>query len=59
MALYDNLFEPIQVGSVTIKNRIVRSPHGTGLSGEPGLKPGGRKVAHTRAMPSGSRSMCT
>ena len=35
MALYDNLFEPIQVGSITIKNRIVRSPHGTGLSGEP------------------------
>ena len=34
MALYDNLFEPIQVGSVEIKNRIVRSPHGTGLGGE-------------------------
>ncbi len=34
MALYDNLFEPIQVGSITIKNRIVRSPHGTGLDGE-------------------------
>jgi len=34
MALYDNLFEPIQVGGVTIPNRIVRSPHGTGLQGE-------------------------
>jgi 2,4-dienoyl-CoA reductase-like NADH-dependent reductase (Old Yellow Enzyme family) len=34
MALYDNLFEPIQVGGVTIPNRIVRSPHGTGLLGE-------------------------
>ncbi len=34
MALYDNLFEPLQVGDVTIKNRIVRSPHGTGLAGE-------------------------
>ena len=34
MALYDNLFEPIKVGSVTIKNRIVRSPHGTGLLGD-------------------------
>ena len=34
MALYDNLFEPIQVGSLEIKNRIVRSPHGTGLGGE-------------------------
>jgi 2,4-dienoyl-CoA reductase-like NADH-dependent reductase (Old Yellow Enzyme family) len=34
MALYDNLFEPIDVGGVTIPNRIVRSPHGTGLLGE-------------------------
>lgn len=34
MALYDNLFEPLQVGSVEIKNRVVRSPHGTGLAGE-------------------------
>ena len=34
MTLYDNLFEPIDVGGVTIKNRIVRSPHGTGLQGE-------------------------
>ncbi len=32
--MYDNLFEPIQVGPVTIANRIVRSAHGTGLSGE-------------------------
>lgn len=34
MGLYDNLFEPIDVGGVTIPNRIVRSPHGTGLQGE-------------------------
>lgn len=34
MALYDNLFEPLKVGSLEIKNRIVRSPHGTGLAGE-------------------------
>jgi 2,4-dienoyl-CoA reductase-like NADH-dependent reductase (Old Yellow Enzyme family) len=34
MALYDNLFEPIEVGPVRIPNRIVRSPHGTGLLGE-------------------------
>ena len=34
MALYDNIFQPIDVGGVTIKNRIVRSPHGTGLQGE-------------------------
>lgn len=34
MALYDNLFEPLALGPVTIRNRIVRSPHGTGLAGE-------------------------
>ena len=34
MGLYDQLFEPVEVGPVTIRNRIVRSPHGTGLSGE-------------------------
>lgn len=34
MALYDNLFEPLTVGPVELKNRIVRSPHGTGLAGE-------------------------
>ena len=32
--MYDKLFEPITVGGVTIKNRIVRSPHGTGLFGD-------------------------
>ena len=31
---YPHLFEPIQVGSVTIPNRIVRSAHGTRLAGE-------------------------
>ena len=35
MGLYDQLFEPVQVGPVTIRNRIVRSPHSTGLGGEP------------------------
>ncbi len=34
MALYDNLFQPIKVGPVTIPNRIVRSAHGTALLGE-------------------------
>ena len=34
MALYDNLFEPLAVGGIEIKNRIVRSPHGTGLAGD-------------------------
>lgn len=32
---YENLFEPIQVGPITIKNRVVRSAHGTLLTGEP------------------------
>lgn len=34
MALYDNLFEPLMVGPVTIPNRIVRAAHGTLLTGE-------------------------
>ena len=35
MARYDNLFQPIQVGPIAIPNRIVRTAHGTFLSGEP------------------------
>jgi len=31
---YERLFEPIQVGPLTIPNRIVRSAHGTLLAGE-------------------------
>ena len=34
MGQYDKLFEPIQVGGITIPNRIVRAPHGTHLAGE-------------------------
>lgn len=34
MGRYDSLFEPLRVGSIELPNRIVRSPHGTGLSGE-------------------------
>ena len=30
---YDNLFNPIDVGPITIKNRILRSAHGTLLGG--------------------------
>ena len=32
--MYENLFEPIDVGPITIPNRIVRSAHGTLLAGE-------------------------
>ena len=31
---YPHLFSPIEVGPVTIPNRIIRSAHGTLLSGE-------------------------
>jgi 2,4-dienoyl-CoA reductase-like NADH-dependent reductase (Old Yellow Enzyme family)/thioredoxin reductase len=34
MGQYDNIFQPIQVGGVTIPNRIVRAPHGTLLFGD-------------------------
>ena len=34
MALYDRLFEPVEVGPITIRNCIVRSAHSTGLSDE-------------------------
>ncbi|MGE3619287.1 MAG: FAD-dependent oxidoreductase [Acidimicrobiia bacterium] len=32
--MYDNLFEPLAIGGVTIGNRIVRTAHGTGLLGD-------------------------
>jgi 2,4-dienoyl-CoA reductase-like NADH-dependent reductase (Old Yellow Enzyme family) len=34
VGIYDRLFEPLDVGPLTLPNRVVRSPHGTGLSGE-------------------------
>ena len=34
MSNYENLFQPLKVGPCVLKNRIVRSPHGTGLTGE-------------------------
>ena len=34
MGIYDRLFEPLDIGPITIANRIVRSAHGTGLSGD-------------------------
>lgn len=32
--MYEALFRPLQVGSMALDNRIVRTAHGTGLSGE-------------------------
>lgn len=32
--MYESVFQPIQVGGITIPNRIVRSAHGTLLTGE-------------------------
>ena len=52
MARYDNLFEPIDVGPVTIPNRIVRSAHGTMLSGE-------RLIAYHEARAAGGVGMST
>ncbi|MEM7564518.1 MAG: FAD-dependent oxidoreductase [Pseudomonadota bacterium] len=34
MGQYDRLFEPITVGGIEIRNRIVRAPHGTRLTGD-------------------------
>lgn len=34
MAQYGNLLRPLDVGTVTIRNRVVRTAHGTGLVGE-------------------------
>lgn len=34
LALYDNLFESVRIGPVTLPNRICRSAHGTALGGE-------------------------
>ena len=34
MSGYHHLLQPLQIGSVTIRNRVVRTAHGTGLVGE-------------------------
>jgi len=34
MGFYDSLFEPLDLGAVSVKNRIVRSAHSTGLGGD-------------------------
>ena len=52
MALYDRLFEPVQIGRVTLKNRIVRSAHSTGLD-EAGM------IAYHEARARGGVAMST
>jgi 2,4-dienoyl-CoA reductase-like NADH-dependent reductase (Old Yellow Enzyme family) len=49
---YPHLFEPIDVGPITIPNRIVRSAHGTMLSGEP-------LIAYHEARAAGGVAMST
>jgi 2,4-dienoyl-CoA reductase-like NADH-dependent reductase (Old Yellow Enzyme family) len=34
MGTYDHVLQPLQIGSVTIRNRVVRTAHGTGLVGD-------------------------
>jgi 2,4-dienoyl-CoA reductase-like NADH-dependent reductase (Old Yellow Enzyme family)/thioredoxin reductase len=49
---YPHLFEPLQVGPLTIPNRIVRSAHGTMLTGE-------RLIAYHEARARGGVGMST
>jgi 2,4-dienoyl-CoA reductase-like NADH-dependent reductase (Old Yellow Enzyme family) len=49
---YPHLFEPIDVGSLTIPNRIVRTAHGTMLTGE-------RLIAYHEARAAGGVGMST
>jgi 2,4-dienoyl-CoA reductase-like NADH-dependent reductase (Old Yellow Enzyme family) len=49
---YEHLFQPIQVGAVTIPNRVVRSAHGTMLTGE-------RLIAYHEARAVGGVGMST
>ena len=50
--MYENLFEPIDVGPITIPNRIVRSAHGTLLAGE-------HLIAYHEARAAGGAGMST
>jgi 2,4-dienoyl-CoA reductase-like NADH-dependent reductase (Old Yellow Enzyme family) len=52
MAAYPHLFEPIDVGPTTIPNRIVRTAHGTMLTGE-------RLIAYHEARAAGGVGMST
>ena len=49
---YPHLFEPIDVGPLTIPNRIVRTAHGTMLTGE-------RLIAYHEARAAGGVGMST
>ena len=52
MSRYDHVFSPLEVGPVTLKNRIVRSAHGTLMTGE-------RLIAYHEARAAGGVAMST
>lgn len=49
---YEHLFTPLDVGSITLKNRIVRSAHGTLMTGE-------RLIAYHEARAAGGVALST
>ncbi len=49
---YENIFTPLEVGPLTVKNRIVRSAHGTLMSGE-------RLIAYHEARAAGGVALST
>lgn len=52
MTRYEHIFTPLEVGPVTLKNRIVRSAHGTLMTGE-------RLIAYHEARAAGGVAMST
>ena len=45
MTQFSHLFTPIKIGSFTVRNRIVSTPHHPGLTDPDGL-PGEREIAY-------------
>jgi len=45
MAEFRHLFSPLQIGSFTVRNRIVSTPHHTLFTDDDGL-PGAREIAY-------------
>lgn len=55
--MYEHIFQPIQVGGVTIKNRIVRTAHGTALAPPTPENPDSPLVAYHEARARGGVGM--